>query len=318
MIEEPKVSILLTCYNQAEFVGDCLEAISKLDYRNLELIIVDNGSSDDSVKNIKFWLKSHQLDFPLKLIFRDVSIPYCACFNETFQFVNGKYFIDLAADDFLNPEHIARSVSKLHSTSEAAVVFSDAELVDEKRNKQTFYKRDQNGNLIQKPMDGQLFSQIVAKNYLLSATCVYSSDSFREIGGYDETLAYEDFDFLTRMARHYNFVFSDHIGIRKSLHKNSYSSSQYISRNSQMLPSTYRVCKKIQAMVKNEKEKAALQTRVRYELRHALASANFDVAKDFVKLGEEIGLKGLEFSLYKIWSHLRWDFSKFYQQVKRT
>ncbi len=309
MRAEPKVSIVLTCFNQAEFVVACLEAISKLEYKNLELILVDNGSTDDSVNTIKQWLALHQFDFPSKLIFQTKSKPYCTCFNEAFQFVSGEYFIDLAADDFIKPEHIIRSVSKLLSKPLAGAVFSDADLVKENGDLRSFYKRDKNSELVQRPSDGNVFCQVVAKNHLLSATCIFRTDSFRELGGYDETLSYEDFDFLTRMARQYTFVFSDHIGIQKSLHRHSFSASQYKSKNSLMLPSTYSVCKNIQAMVKNKEEKEALRTRVRYELRHALASANFEVAKDFVKLGEEVGVSGLEFHLQKIWSRMRWDLS---------
>ena len=62
-------------------------------------------------------------------------------------------------------------------------------------------------------------------------------------------------------------------------------------------------------------EDKALAKRILYELKHALWSANFEPAEGFVKLGEEIGLKGIRFAIYRYWLKRRFDFSWLYLQI---
>jgi hypothetical protein len=81
-----------------------------------------------------------------------------------------------------------------------------------------------------------------------------------------------------------------------------------------MLPSTLIVCQKVKAMNIHSEEDVALGKRILYELKHALWSANFDPAEGFVKLGEEVGLNGITFSIYKFWLKKRYDLSWLYLQ----
>lgn len=51
--EKPKVSVLMPCYNHVEYVGQAIESVLNQTYENIELIVVDNGSTDDSYEQIK-------------------------------------------------------------------------------------------------------------------------------------------------------------------------------------------------------------------------------------------------------------------------
>jgi hypothetical protein len=144
---------------------------------------------------------------------------------------------------------------------------------------------------------------------------VFNAKILEKEGGYDSGLYYEDFDIQLRLARKHQVVFSDHIGVMKRQHANSLSSGQYQRYKSKMLPSTLIVCEKVKAMNIHPEEDKALGKRILYELKHALWSANFEPAAGFVKLGEEIGLKGIKFAIYKLWLKKRYDFSWLYLQI---
>src|SRR5690606_24064535 len=105
----------------------------------------------------------------------------------------------------------------------------------------------------------------------------FKTEVLKNEGGHDEDLSYEDFDIIVRLARNYLFVFNEYIGVKKRLLENSFSSKQYSIRNSVMLPSTLKICRKIQLMNRSHRENNALKFRVMFETKHALASANFDV-----------------------------------------
>lgn len=94
------------------------------------------------------------------------------------------------------------------------------------------------------------------------------------------------------------------------------SARQYLPHRSRMLPSTVKVCSKILQMNHSPEENRALEVRILYELKHALWSANFEPARELVRLGETLGMNSLRFKLYKIWARHAWDISWIYVKVK--
>jgi len=311
----PLVSVICTSYNHEAHIQEALDSLLIQDYPALELLIIDNGSTDRSRQVIEKWLAIHGNKFPVKTFFHSDTLPYCLSFNLALFSSQGKYLIDLSGDDALLPMHVQQSVKALQEKPEAAACFSDVLIVKSNTSK-TYYQRNTHGQLLQKVKDGDLYRDIVASNVLLSVSLVLDADKLKGIGGYDPDLAYEDFDIMVRLSREFSYVFSDHIGIKKRILPNSFSSEQYRVRNSRMLPSTLAICNKIHAMNRTEEENQALKVRILFELKHALASANFEVAKGFIELGTLVGIQGWRWSFFSFWSKKRWDFSAVYALLK--
>jgi len=314
--EFPLVTIICTAYNHEVYIEQALDSVLAQDYPKLELIIVDNASQDRTKKIIENRTLVNPNKIPIQKIFRVDPLPYCASFNDAFLLSKGKYFIDLSGDDSLQPDHIRYSVDKLESNPDAVICFSDAYLKKGKGQLKTFYPRDKEGHLQSTVMQGDLYEKLVKKHIILSVTMMVRSETFKSIGMYDESLSYEDFDIMVRLAREHPFDFSDHIGVVKNIHSKSLSSGQYRTRNSIMLPSTLKVCYKIKAMNRTEGEDKALKERVIFELKHTLFSANFDVAEGFLELAKSLGASGLVFWIFRIWAKNQWDISGFYSKFK--
>lgn len=293
-----------------------MDALLQLEYAALEVFVVDNGSVDQSPSIIKDWLKKNKHTIDIKAVFREKSLPYCQSFNAIFSQIKGKYFIDLSGDDILLPEHLKRSVETLEKFPKAAVCFSDAYLISRAK-KKTFYPRNQKGQLVSKVQDGDLYKTLVARHHVLSVTMLIRSEYFGQEGGYDESLSYEDFDIQVRLSRKYPFVFSDHFGVEKRMHHKAYSASQYKRYDSEMLFSTLKVCQKIKVLNQDEYENQALKQRVLFELKHALFSANFEVAEGFVNLLQSLKTGNLKYWLYRQWAKHQWDFSGWYVFLKK-
>jgi hypothetical protein len=94
-----------------------------------------------------------------------------------------------------------------------------------------------------------------------------------ELGGYDENLAYEDFDFWVRSARRYRYAYWDEKLTQIRRGHRSLSTGLYQPGDRQ-LQSTYQVCLKIRQMNRDEKDTQALVIRVRYEFRQAVYTGN--------------------------------------------
>ena len=59
-MEAPLVSIICACYNQAQYVVESLDSVKNQTYKNIELVIYDDASSDDSVSVISNWLEQNR------------------------------------------------------------------------------------------------------------------------------------------------------------------------------------------------------------------------------------------------------------------
>jgi glycosyltransferase involved in cell wall biosynthesis len=309
------VTVICIAYNHGEWIEQTLESVRAQDYYAKELIVVDNGSTDDTAEKIRNWVKISAGELSVETFFHEEMQPYCRLFNDVLAQVNSQYLVDLSGDDVLYPDHLSYSIRELKMAPFAGFVFSDAYVLDQMGEVRTFYKRNTGGELIEEIELGNIYETLIRRNFICSPTVVFNTAILRKEGGYDESLFYEDFDIQIRLARNYPVVFSDHIGVLKRKHENSMSSSQYQNYQSKMLPSTVKVCSKIHQMNIYPEENRALKRRILYELKHALWSANFIPARELVDLGESLKIKSLRFWIYKFWAKKEWDISWLYVRL---
>lgn len=309
------VTVICIAYNHEKWIEETLESVRAQEYYAKELIIVDNGSTDSTAEKIKNWVEKSSGLLSVETIFYTEMQPYCRLFNQVLAKVNSNYLVDLSGDDVLYPDHLKSSIQKLKRAPYAGFVFSDAYILDQRGEVKTFYKRNTSGELSEEIELSNLYETLIHRNLICSPTVVFNTAILRKEGGYDESLYYEDFDIQIRLARNHPVVFSDHIGVLKRKHGKSMSSQQYQTHHSKMLPSTVKVCSKIQGMNIYPEENQALKKRILYELKHALWSANFGPARELVSIGENLGMKGLRFWFYKIWARRQWDISWLYLQL---
>lgn len=266
-------------------------------YDNIELIVVDDASEDNSQKVIK---KANNNGL-FKAIYNEKNLGNCRSFNLAFTQSTGKYLIDLAADDVLEPDRIKIGVESLEQKGESyGVHFCDVELIDKNRKSLgTHYKRDATARLLDFVPNGDIYIDLVEK-YLISApSMMMSRKVLEELDGYDQNLSYEDFDFWVRSARNYKYAFSDQVLVKKIILDNSLSSIQYQRKNRHAL-STAKVCEKIFAMNTNEQENHALLKRVNYELKWTLLTENWEAAAVFIDLKRKLGDTSLRYLLERI------------------
>ncbi|WP_209330242.1 glycosyltransferase family 2 protein [Lunatimonas salinarum] len=316
MSQFPLVSIICTSYNHERFVFEALNSVLNQQYKALELLVIDNGSTDNSVKVIEDWIWLHDFFKSVKTFFYPETENYCRVFNDALSYCNGKYVIDLAADDLLLPSHVATAVYKLE-TSKAAVYFSNVMLQFEGGVQRPFYPTNAAGELIQSVKEGDVYIDVVGRYAISTVSMVFRTHVLLREGGYDANLVYEDFDILVRLARKYPFVFDANMGVVKRILPDSFSAHQYKKGASRMLPSTYQVLLKIKRMNRTAEEDRALLQRVLFECRQALASANFDVVDKMVALAVSLNMQRAKVLCYKIWAISRLDLSFLYRSWQR-
>ena len=101
--ENPLVSILIPLYNHEKFVIDCLDSIKNEGYPSLEIIIVDDGSTDDSLIIASNWLKSNDKHFINSRIHSQENQGVVKTLNALISLSRGEYCLPIASDDILIP-----------------------------------------------------------------------------------------------------------------------------------------------------------------------------------------------------------------------
>lgn len=183
MIEKNLVSIIVPCYNQAEFVSETLDSVLKQTYPSWECIIVNDGSTDDSLKKINHYI---QLDKRFKL----VDIPNSglgSARNKGIEKSKGEYILPLDADDIISSNFIQELLNSLLSSSKNKIAYSKAYkfgFVNEFWNLPEF-NRD----------------NLLVKNQIY-CTALYRKSDYLSIKGYDDKMPYmgvEDWEFWIRL-----------------------------------------------------------------------------------------------------------------------
>ncbi len=185
--------------------------------------------------------------------------------------MRGDYVIDFSTDDVLMPDRVEKQIEFFERQEEnVGVVFTDSIYIDENgkilRNHFDYLLRM---GLIDHIPSGNVFRDILTKYFISGPTTIVRRKVMDVLHGYDETLAYEDFDFWVRASRDFQFVFLDLKTTKVRMLPGSMSTGQYQKRDKQ-LHSTFLVCMKAENLCRDESDRDALRWRVLYEYKHAV------------------------------------------------
>lgn len=277
----PLVSVICLCYNQKKYVVDAINSVINQTYQNIELIIVDDGSTDGSQEEIRSAIKGLEINF----IAIGENVGNCKAFNIGFSASSGNYIIDLAADDMLLPLRVEIGINDFVSANKkAGVHFTDAFNTNEEgRILNTHYERDQSGQISQSVPIGNIYSDLIQYYFISPTTMMTKRSVLEELSGYDENLKYEDFDFWVRSSRRYNYIFNKAPLVKKRIIESSHSKSQRQFFNSHQ-SSTFLVCQKVFDLNKTSDEYLSLIKRCKYEIRQCLLTLNFKLIPKYIEL----------------------------------
>ncbi|NOS90483.1 MAG: glycosyltransferase [Cyclobacteriaceae bacterium] len=276
-MKKPLVTVMCLCYNQARFVAEAIQSVFDQTYSPIQLIVMDDGSTDASAEIIIQTLKDRS---DVRFIRHNENVGYTKTLNEAIGLAEGEWIIDLAADDVLLPNRVEEGIRLMIERGDMYVVhYSDAEMISE-----TGHSIRRHSDRFPHPTipQGDIYQALINRYFVSSPTLMFRKEVILTIGGYDENLAYEDFDFLMRASRQFLFCYSPMVLIRKRVVAGSMSDRQF-QRGTAQRWSTLKVCKKIAAMNRTKEEHQALKARIHYEIRLSLRLFDFPLAIAFLR-----------------------------------
>lgn len=197
----PEVFALVPSYNHAEFVERCLRSIFKQIVAPAKLLVIDDGSTDDSAKIIERTLK----DCPFQCEFiRRENRGLSRTLNEGLEKSSGEYFAYLGSDDVWLPQFLENRVRLLNSKSAAVLAYGHVFTIDETE------------NIVDCTADWAKFADGDARKMLLTGLAPYSPTvcyrrASLENARWNENARLEDYEFYLKLARTGEFAFDPKI-----------------------------------------------------------------------------------------------------------
>lgn len=281
-LEKPLVTVILTSYNQEKYIEEALTSVFYQTYPYIQLIVIDNASTDNTlgvIENFKPKAPAFQL------IRNRRNIGLCRAFNQGLNIAQGKYVIDLSGDDVMIADRIEKQVAAFEQLSDDyAVVFTNARYIGKAGQRlHNHYEVDGKGKATCKVPSGDVYKNILERYFICTPTMMMRTAALQQLGGYDENLTFEDFDFWIRSSVRFKYFYLDEILTKKRVLKTSLSTAVY-KKGSGMLQSYYAVCNKAYDLNRDQKEFDLLAARIRTFIRKCLYAQEFELAVRFRRL----------------------------------
>jgi GT2 family glycosyltransferase len=130
IVEKPLISIIILNWNGQEFIESCLRSVLHSSYKNFEIIVVDNGSTDASFKILETYLKN------IQIVYNPENKGFAGGMNAGINRASGKYVVTLNNDVIVDPDWLNRPVELLESDSQIGfiscrqMVYRNEDLID--------------------------------------------------------------------------------------------------------------------------------------------------------------------------------------------
>lgn len=190
----PKVSVIIPVFNGEKFIQRCISSVIRQTYKNLEIIVIDDGSSDNT-KNVVVD------NFPSVSYLYQRNCGPAAARNLGINKSTGDYIAFIDADDVWLPEKISMQIEALRKNPKIKVVHTNIEIMNDGKVDKTFYPIDRQEN---KMFESLLLwtGSVVCSSILFSRECI------EKVGNFDSELwTAEDVHLFLRMAYYYDFYF---------------------------------------------------------------------------------------------------------------
>lgn len=219
----PLVSVIIPAYNAEQFIAETLDHIIAQTYENIEIIVVNDGSSDGTAKIVRGY--EPHVQFYEQKNSGGCAVPR----NHGIHKSSGSLLCFIDADDLMTPDRIARQVDFLDSHPEVGIVFSDyRNFTTGGQYPVTHFQtcphlwpllKDRSELVLD---DARPF--LAEENFGISGSFLFRRELLYRVPGFEPTLkACEDFHFYYRLVRYSRAGIMNHVGMLRRLHANNMS-----------------------------------------------------------------------------------------------
>jgi glycosyltransferase involved in cell wall biosynthesis len=193
----PRVSVVMANYNYGGYLAAAIESVLAQTVRDWELIVVDDGSTDDSLAVVEPYTAD-----PRVRVLRVDHLGQPGAKNAGIAAACGDVIAFLDADDLWHPEKLGRQLALLESDADVGVVYSRRTLIDESGRDLPYAQPGLHR--------GDVLSTMFRNNFVCFSSAVVRRQVFEHVGLFDTNIDLAiDYDLWLRVARHYHFDYVD-------------------------------------------------------------------------------------------------------------
>jgi glycosyltransferase involved in cell wall biosynthesis len=195
----PLVSVVIPSYNRAQYIAETIESVLAQTYPNIEVIVIDDGSTDDTAKVVERF--AHQIRYVIQ-----ENSERGASRNHGLRLATGEYIAFLDSDDLWLPRMAEQCVDYLEARPDVGVVYADAMQIDDRGNELRVLR-------VRGP-SGQVTDSLLERTFIFMAAHLVRTSAVREIGGFCEDRQLsgsEDWEMWVRLSLRTRFAYLPNI-----------------------------------------------------------------------------------------------------------
>ncbi len=225
----PLVTAIIPVYNHEKYVAESIRSIIQQTYRNIELIVINDGSSDKSHERVLALVEECKQRFVRFEYINRENIGVSATLNQALSMARGEYLTVHDSDDIALPERTALLVDALEAKDHSyAAAFGNALFIDEKSRRVRLNKHggifeDTSGRAYDNFVDfymkhrhfnykGENFGSyktLVVGNYLPSMSSIVRTAAISEVGGWTARNVIEDWEMWLKLSKKFKLLYVD-------------------------------------------------------------------------------------------------------------
>jgi len=192
-MEKPVVSVVMSTYNREKYICDAIKSVLDQTYKDFELVIIDDGSTDETLKKINFFK-----DDRIKYYYQDNAGQNSAR-NAGINLSHGKYIAMIDSDDIWHKDKLKKQVEILDKNHDIGLVYCGTVFIDEN-----------NGSVYKKPLvgyKGDILDKLLMTNFLYNGSCpLFRKNCTEKVGLFDTSFKrMTDWEFYLRFSIYYKF-----------------------------------------------------------------------------------------------------------------
>jgi len=205
----PAVTVIIPTYNRAHVLGQTLESVRKQSFRDYEIILVDDGSQDETGRLVA----GHPT--PIRYVYQP-NQGVSEARNHALRLAQGAFLAFLDSDDLWEPTFLERTVGRLRAHPDEAMVYTDFVSVDAVGQPLRGHRK--------KPSGGQVTRPLFVSVFIHTSAVVARREVIIEAGGFNPKLSHnEDYDLWLRLSLHHRFGLINEPLCRRRCHADSLS-----------------------------------------------------------------------------------------------
>lgn len=204
---QPKVSVVITCYKYANFLPFAIESVLNQSWRNVELVMVNDGSPDNTDEVMQRFK-----DDPRVVYVNQNNAGQAVAKNNGIRRATGQYIAFLDADDIWELDKLEKQLP-LFSDPQVGVVYGRVVYIDEENN--PVYFAEDGSRVLLKPQQGWITEALFLDNFVPFSGCTVRRECFERVGLLDESYRMGiDWDIWLRISIYYKFSMVDAVVLR--------------------------------------------------------------------------------------------------------